>query len=243
VTGSGMSKEVEDSRSFAREPYPPRVASAGEWTPLTVREPVEVFVDAPLRWWISGGQALDLFAGRSWRGHDDTDVGVCRQDLVVLRKLLRGWDLYRAWKGTLTPWDGEPLRADLNQNNIWCRPSPYSPWSIDVSINEGDRRSWVYRRDPSIRLRWDQAVLATAEGIPYLAPDLQLLFKSKSSTEGPRGREPGDPASAPAAPCSPGSLASRRTSVGGFPGERRAERFAFGRVAFLVVHERSRTVP
>jgi hypothetical protein len=37
----------------------------------------------------------------------------------------------------------------------------------------------VYRRNPNLRLPWQQAVLRTAEGTPFLAPEVQLLFKSK----------------------------------------------------------------
>jgi Aminoglycoside-2''-adenylyltransferase len=151
----------------------------GKWVPLTIQQTAEVFARAPFRWWVGGGRALELFAGRSWRRQDDIDVGICRQDAVALPQLLPGWNLHLAWRRTLTPWNGEPLRAERNENNIWCRASASSPWSIDISLNEGDERRWVYRRDPSLRLAWDEAVLQTDDGIPYLAPELQLLFKSK----------------------------------------------------------------
>jgi hypothetical protein len=49
-----------------------------------------------------------------------------------------------------------------------------------VTLAEGDREAWVYRRDPRVRIQWGQAVLRTAEGVPYLSPELQLLFKSKN---------------------------------------------------------------
>jgi len=154
-------------------------ADLGEWLPLTVRETSELFAAAPFRWWIGGGRALELNTGRSWRHHGDIDVGVCRRDVAALRPLLQEWDLHVASSGRLSPWNGEPLRADLNQNNIWCRRSPSSPWSIDVSISDGDGDAWVYRRDPSLRLDWDEALLRSDDGVPFLAPDLQLLFKSK----------------------------------------------------------------
>ena len=49
---------------------------------------------------------------------------------------------------------------------------------LDVTIGEGSEESWAYRRVPSVRVPWEVAVLRTAEGIPYLAPELQLLYKS-----------------------------------------------------------------
>ncbi len=140
---------------------------------------VRLFSGYPARWWISGGHALELYLGRSWRGHEDSDVGVVRQDSAALRELLVGWDVHVAAAGRLTPWSGSTLRAEANQNNLWCRESAGRPWCLDVNVGEGTREFWVYRRDPTVRLPWDEAVLRDDDGIPYLAPELQLLFKSK----------------------------------------------------------------
>jgi len=38
---------------------------------------------------------------------------------------------------------------------------------------------WIFRRDPTIRIPWPEAVLRSDRDVPYLAPDLQILFKSK----------------------------------------------------------------
>ncbi|MGI9616178.1 MAG: nucleotidyltransferase domain-containing protein, partial [Acidimicrobiales bacterium] len=81
--------------------------------------------------------------------------------------------------GALSPWRGRPLDANRSENNLWCRRSPDSPWQLDVTVGSGDKRSWLYRRDPTVRRPWSDAVLRTSSGIPYLAPEIQLLFKSK----------------------------------------------------------------
>jgi hypothetical protein len=83
--------------------------------------------------------------------------------------------------GCLTPWRGEPLDPALHQNNVWCRGTPGGPWALDLTIGDGSRAAWVYRRDPSIKVPWNHAVLRSPDGIPYLAPELQLLFKSKDT--------------------------------------------------------------
>jgi hypothetical protein len=49
---------------------------------------------------------------------------------------------------------------------------------LDIVVGEGDDDEWIYRRDPSVRRPWRDAVLRTGEGLSYLAPELQLLFKS-----------------------------------------------------------------
>ncbi len=152
----------------------------GPWRPLGLSETVELFHAAPFRWWISGGNALDLHLRRSWRAHEDTDVGILRRDTGRLDRVLIGWDIHVAAAGSLSAWDGRPLEAARNENNLWCRPTPESAWALDVTVGDGDEHEWVYRRDSSVRRTWSQAVLIDENGVPYLAPEIQLLFKSKN---------------------------------------------------------------
>lgn len=142
-----------------------------------------LFGNAPFRWYIAGGYALELAVGRSWRPHDDIDIGVTRADAQrAYEYLSEGWDLYVAARGVLRPWQGEELSEEEQENNIWARRSDESPWSYDLVISGGDDRWWWSRRDPSIRLPWADAV-DHAEGVPFLAPHAQLLMKSNSGRE------------------------------------------------------------
>jgi len=63
---------------------------------------------------------------------------------------------------------------------VWARENSESSWRFDLTISSGDDAEWVYRRDQKIRRSWDTAVLWTPSGLPYLAPEVQLLFKSKN---------------------------------------------------------------
>jgi hypothetical protein len=155
------------------------VSELGDWEPLRLEAVIELFSASHFRWWIGGGLALELYVGRSWRSHEDSDVGVLRRDLDSVHELLASWDLHVAAAGRLSPWRGEPLDSTDNQNNVWCRRAPDRPWALDVTIGEGSDDAWIYRRDRSVKVPWDLALLHTADGIPYLAPELQLLFKSK----------------------------------------------------------------
>jgi hypothetical protein len=132
------------------------------------------------RWWVSGGLALELFVGRSWRDHDDTDIGILRDDPTQVRDVLNGWDIHVASRGILRSWHGEPLLGERDENNLWCRPSAAEPWALDLTLNAGDDECWTSRRDPTWRVPWTVAVLHTESGTPYLSPDLQLAFKSKN---------------------------------------------------------------
>lgn len=149
------------------------------WEPWSVEQAGLLFADAPFRWWISGGHALELHTGESWRSHDDLDVGVCRSQAAEAYAWLDDWDLYLAAAGRLTPWDGRPLGAARSHNNVWARESEDCPWRFDLTVGSGIPREWVYRRDRSVTRPWNRAVLKSSSGVPYLAPDLQLLFKAK----------------------------------------------------------------
>jgi len=142
----------------------------GVWQPLGIDAVVELFAGVPFRWWSSGGMALELHLGRSWRSHDDTDVGVVRSQLADAYRVLSEWDPHVAAAGRLSPWHGEPLDSERHQNNVWCRPAPDAPWALDVTVGDGDDEGWISRRDPAVRVPWERAVLVTADGIPYLAP-------------------------------------------------------------------------
>lgn len=151
----------------------------GPWEPLPVDDVVDLLGGAPFRWWIAGGHALELHCGRSWRDHADTDVGISRDDAGGLAAVLDGWEVAVAAAGELRLWHGEPLALERDENNLWCRSRADGPWELDVIVGEGDSDRWIYRRDLGVQLPWEQVVLRTEEGVPYLAPEIQLLFKAK----------------------------------------------------------------
>ena len=43
-----------------------------------------------------------------------------------------------------------------------------------------DGATWIFRRDPRIRLKAASLRSRTADGIPYLQPEVVLLFKAKA---------------------------------------------------------------
>lgn len=153
----------------------------GPWDAISVAEAVKIFSSGSFRWWIAGCHALELHLNRSWRDHHDIDISFRRVDYAAARQLLIGWQISIASKGILSPWLGEPLLAELNENNLWCKETPEGPWRLDLTVSEGNDSEWIFRRNRSLRLPWDIAVLKSPQGIPYLAPELQLLFKSKNS--------------------------------------------------------------
>ena len=165
----------------------------GPWVPLDPVEVRRLLQAFSGRWWISGGWALDMFLGRKTRSHDDIDIGILYADVLDLRSALRGYDLHWAHDGVLTPWAPTAAPAPEDQgHNLWARPAPDQAWAVDFMLNPGDGSEWVYKRNPSVTRSWDDAVLHTGDGLPYLAPELQLLLKAMSSA----GTRPKDDADA-----------------------------------------------
>ncbi|MFJ8387782.1 nucleotidyltransferase domain-containing protein [Streptomyces sp. NPDC094438] len=157
----------------------------GHWSAAHPAEIAELFKDSDFPWWIAGGYAIELAAGREIRPHGDVDVLVLRRDQERVRERLADWDLYVAdppRAGQLRPWArGEFL--DLPLNGLWCRRSPSAPWSVELLLDESDADQWVSRRDARVRLPLDHLGQVSAEDIPYLAPEVQLFYKAKATRE------------------------------------------------------------
>lgn len=151
------------------------------WKPVSVVEAFDIFKTIPIKWAIAGGWALDLHIGKQTRLHKDIDIFIFRKDqLAVFNHLSKNWILYKAEKGELTSWnDGEFLNLT---NDIWVCKDHKSPWSFQIMLVDSDKEDWIYRREKSIRKNIDNLYLKTKDGIPYLKPEIQLLYKSGSST-------------------------------------------------------------
>lgn len=81
--------------------------------------------------------------------------------------------------GTLRPWrPGEVLPPGVH--DIWCRPAGSEHWQVQVMLDESDGDDWVSRRDPRVRRSVSTIGNLTESGIPYLVPEIQLFYKSKS---------------------------------------------------------------
>ncbi len=157
------------------------------WESLGLDDVVALLDDFPARWWIAGGRALELFVGRPIREHEDIDVLVLRSEQLAVQRHLRGWDLRVAHEGRLEPWQvGE--RLELPRHSLWARRDPEASWQIQFLLGEDARGVWRYRRDPSVTLPVAELGLLSLEGVPFVRPELILLFKAKE----PRQRDETD---------------------------------------------------
>lgn len=150
--------------------------------PLHPREVQSLFSQAPFRWWIAGGWALDLFLGKQSRPHFDTDVAVARQDQMAAQQFLRGWDFQYAIPGTSDPvvfksWGhGRTLGREIHGS--WARENSASPWRFEVLLHEVEHGVWSFRYFSDVQHPVESIGTRTPDGIPYLQPEIALLYKS-----------------------------------------------------------------
>ena len=111
------------------------------------------------------------------------DVLILRRDQFAIQEYLKAWDLHKTKQPGLKPWPiGEYLSWESDVNDLWCRPIPNSPWAIQLMLLETEDDDWIYRREPRVRGPLSALGKKTSRGIPYLSPEVQLLYKAKKET-------------------------------------------------------------
>jgi hypothetical protein len=68
-------------------------------------------------------------------------------------------------------------------DQTWLREPPNGRYRLDVFREPHIGNRWVCRRCASITLPYDEMILRTADGIPYVIPEVALLFKAKGLRE------------------------------------------------------------
>lgn len=148
------------------------------WEPLDATQVAELLSEATVRWWLSGGAALDRWLGRTIRPRPNIDVSVVAADLAALVAGLP--DGFSAWapgadEEAVIPLADAAPDADLQP--VLVRDETKHAWVLQVNAEDGAPRAWVYKRDPRLNLPWDRAVL-DIDGIPTGAPEVQLVWKA-----------------------------------------------------------------
>lgn len=156
----------------------------GIWQPWSPSEVASFFSTLNVSWWIAGGWSIDLFLGTQTREHDDIDIQILRRDHQAVRALFHGWDVQEAHPTTpinewpFREWELDaPLRSGVH--DVWCRPGKTDPWALQLMIADTNDEQWLCRRDPRINRPITTIGHQTKDGIPYLLPEIQLLYKAK----------------------------------------------------------------
>lgn len=130
-------------------------------------------------WWIAGGWAIDLFLDRETRDHGDVEIAILRGDQWAVRDHLREWRFQRVTQGTdtMTIWsEGERIEAPDHEVHA---QSPDGSLQLEILLNEGERDTWRFRRNTAVARPLALMGMRSADGVPFLAPEVVLLYKAK----------------------------------------------------------------
>lgn len=152
----------------------------GPWLTLEPAAAAALFFALDASWWVTGGNAIDLFLGRVGP-HHDLDIAVLRREQDEVRAHLAAWDLHAKHGGALTPW---PTGARLphDRSVVWGRTASYLPWQLELLIENTEVDEWVYAADDRVRLPLIALGLESPDGIPYLRPEVVLLYQAEGAT-------------------------------------------------------------
>jgi uncharacterized protein CbrC (UPF0167 family) len=144
------------------------------WTPGQVAQHL-AGITAP--WCVAAGWALDLFRGTQTREHGDIEIAVPAASFPEIRARFPGYAFDAVSSGRI--WENAAPDVLAATHQTWLRDRATGSYLLDVFREPHDGETWICRHDETIRLAYDQIIHHTLDGIPYLAPELVLLFKAK----------------------------------------------------------------
>ncbi|MEP7023660.1 MAG: hypothetical protein ABJB47_07585, partial [Actinomycetota bacterium] len=123
------------------------------------------------------GWAMDLFRGEQTREHSDLEIAAPAADFGRIRAVLSELEVVIPSNGQVFPLDNAVVFAAEHQT--WFREPATGVYRLDVFREPHDGSTWICRRDETIRRPYSEVIMTTDEGVPYMAPEIVLLFKAK----------------------------------------------------------------
>lgn len=114
-------------------------------------------------------------------------MGILRRDVLEVIAGLPSWEFFEAKGGVLSKLEGGKVPI-AGVNSLWGRAADSARWELELMLDEASDNHWVFRREPTIRRPLTTAIRHTADGTPYLAPEIQLLYKARA----PRAQDQAD---------------------------------------------------
>jgi hypothetical protein len=111
------------------------------------------------------------------RQHDDIEIAVPRTLFGEIAVALSGFEWDVAGYGRV--WSCTQAKDHPELHQIWCRDPRTGRYRMDVFREPHDGNRWICRRDPPITMPYDEVIRSSESGIPYLIPEVVLLFKAR----------------------------------------------------------------
>jgi Aminoglycoside-2''-adenylyltransferase len=151
-----------------------------EWEPWRPEQAADLLAGIDVPWAVAAGWAIDLFLGRERREHEDLELAVPEARFAELAGRFPMLRFFAVGPGLAASVDEEPERlADTHQT--WALDRESGVWRLDVFREPSEDGRWVCRRNDRIRLPYGEVIESNADGIPYVRPEVVLLFKAKGA--------------------------------------------------------------
>lgn len=142
------------------------------WTPAEVAQRLS---RVAVPWCVAAGWALHLFADAAARDHDDIEIAVPDRRFNEIVDALSDFEWDVVGDGRIWPFPEQ--RA--NHFQTWLREPGKGIYRMDVFREPSIGEHWVCRRDARITLSYNELILRSSNGIPFVIPEVALLFKAK----------------------------------------------------------------
>ena len=165
----------------------------------------DVLHNTNIKWAVCGGFALDLFLDKEIRNHSDIDICVFEKDRDVILKymLQNNWNVYEfRGGGKVRPLD-ITLSSEVGRNLMCtkdkCDIVKFYPWEVENLLwyeffhtgikklnyleflfNTSNEEYFIFNKEQGIQRELSKAILFN-DNIPFLAPEIVLLYKSSRS--------------------------------------------------------------
>jgi Aminoglycoside-2''-adenylyltransferase len=151
-----------------------------DWRAWRPEEAAQRLEDLAGPWYVAAGWAIDLFVGYERRAHDDLEIAAPAESFPEIHALLDDLEFYAVGDGEVTALAESPERFAETHQTWGLDPTAFE-WRIDVFREPSVGGDWICRRRQEIRLPYDEVIERTANGIPYVRPEVALLFKAKAA--------------------------------------------------------------
>lgn len=147
------------------------------WESWTLEEVARRLKGIDLPWGFAAGWALDLFRGTVTREHEDVEIAVPAAGFDSVRAAFRRYEFDVVGAGRR--WPLSDRRAFEFMHQTWLRDPDTGVYKLDVFREPHDGDTWIYRLDHSLRRPYSEVLRRTSAGLPYVAPEIVLLFKAR----------------------------------------------------------------
>jgi hypothetical protein len=167
---------------MAEEEIPPggREVTDPPWDAWQPAEIAARLIGVTTPWCVAAGWALDLFRGEQTREHEDLEIAVpaTAAGFGAVREALAGYSFEVIGSGRSWPLDSPAFDVMWQ---TWVSEPDTGVYRLDIFREPQRDGAWVCRRDEAISMPYEQIIGRTDAGIPYLIPEIVLLFKAKHS--------------------------------------------------------------